>query len=143
MPQETAIRLPSPGSMTASQLRSSSVGRSIVTEITTSLPPTTCTETVSRRGAAAAPLQARSRTAAAARRFILARAGPAQARIVALDFRLHLARAALVDHFPAHHLAGVGEAVARRRELASHAVHALADHHLDDLGALVQHHHFN
>src|SRR5688572_19096664 len=62
----------------------------------------------------------------------------ADVRVQALDVGLHLVPAALVDDLAPHHAAGVGEAVARRGQRAFHAVHALADHHLDHFGALVE-----
>src|SRR5262245_25137731 len=62
-----------------------------------------------------------------------------QPRIEPVDVRLHLRDAAFVDDLAPHDLAGVGEAVARRRERALHAVHALAQHHLDRLRALAEH----
>src|SRR5205814_7000225 len=64
-------------------------------------------------------------------------------RVEAVDVRLHLLLASLVDDLAPHHSAGVGAAVARRRELALHVVHALAEHDRDAGGALGEDHHLH
>src|SRR5262245_32837545 len=63
-----------------------------------------------------------------------------QPRVEPVDVRLHLRGAALVHDLAPHDLAGVGETVARGGQRALHAVHALAQHHLDRLRALAEHH---
>src|SRR5688572_11158097 len=135
---------PSPGSTAASQRRSSGVGRSMETAMTTSptfpvvkgtgLGRTEMLSILGVASAAFAPSTSRPNSR------ILATSAPArlaQGGIEAVDVRLHLLAAALVHDLAAHDLAGIGEAVARRRELPPHAVHAFADHHLDEVGALV------
>jgi len=64
------------------------------------------------------------------------------ASVANVDVRLDLVAAALVDDFPAHDAAGVGEAVAGRGELALDAVDAFAEHDLDAGGALAEDHDF-
>src|SRR5882672_9912706 len=66
-----------------------------------------------------------------------------QARVEAVDVRLHLLLAALVDDLAAGDGAGVGAAVARRRKLALHVVHAFAEHDRDPGRALGVDHHLH
>src|SRR5437763_4834775 len=51
---------------------------------------------------------------------------------------LDLPAAALVDDLASHGIARVSKAVACRRKRTAHAMHALADHHLDRLRALAE-----
>src|SRR3990170_3760002 len=67
-------------------------------------------------------------------------AGFPHGRIEPLDIGLDLLAAPFVHDLPSHHRPGVGKPVAGRRQRALDVVDAFADHHLDMLGPLVEHH---
>ena len=100
------MRPPSPVSIVALQVRSRSVGRSIETEITTSLPlpESTCTDTLSRRGAAARRPRPGEKREPDDRTPHQRPLGLRTFGFQTIDVRLHLVAAALVDHLAAHTL---------------------------------------
>src|SRR5690606_10808621 len=57
----------------------------------------------------------------------------------ARQIRLHVVAAALVHELPSHGATGVSSAIARRRQLAAHAVDALPEHDLNAVQAFAQH----
>src|SRR6185503_7972811 len=54
------------------------------------------------------------------------------------EIRLDVLAAALVDDFPAQRFPGVGHAVAGRREIHTHVVHALSEHDGDRVESLAE-----
>ena len=62
----------------------------------------------------------------------------AQRRIEPVDVSLNVGATAFVDDFTAHDAPGIGERVAGRRQRATDAVNAFAEHDFDSLDAFVQ-----
>ena len=63
-------------------------------------------------------------------------------RIQTIDVRLHLFAGSFVDDLTAHDAAGIGLTGSGWLQIASDVVYALPQDHLNDVGALLEHHDF-